>query len=302
MRFAPPQENRARCRSDALLLILFYALWGISGFTTYWRSGGSEIERAAGFLALLFPALWLTLSGRLIRDLWRPGSVPAVRIEESRRDTLRSQRRGLASCLLIPLVEFLALGSTHTLRVYLIGAAAHLIGELLLWRVGRHLGAPPPQSAPPDPSLAAPLQSLDRMRRLALGECLVGLLLFGGFCWLRADELADGRWQRTLLGLYILLIQPRTQQDSLAAWRRELTAAATALPEDRDWRLEVLRPRIQEGVDHLRSIALIAPVPVILELGLSGTAWTLLAVAYGLLCFLPFELWYRRFVRTLTTL
>ena len=86
------------------------------------------------------------------------------------------------------------------------------------------------------------------------------------------------------------------------AWRRELTAAATALPEDRDWRLEVLRPRIQEGVDHLRSIALIAPVPVILELGLSGTAWTLLAVAYGLLCFLPFELWYRRFVRTLTTL
>ena len=97
MRFAPPQENRARCRSDALLLILFYALWGISGFTTYWRSGGSEIERAAGFLALLFPALWLTLSGRLIRDLWRPGSVPAARIEEGRRDTLRSQRRGLAS-------------------------------------------------------------------------------------------------------------------------------------------------------------------------------------------------------------
>ena len=83
----------------------------ISGFTTYWRSGGSEIERAAGFLALLFPALWLTLSGRLIRDLWRPGSVPASRIEEGRRDTLRSQRRGLASCLLIPLVEFLALGS-----------------------------------------------------------------------------------------------------------------------------------------------------------------------------------------------
>ena len=82
MRFAPPQENRARCRSDALLLILFYALWGISGFTTYWHSGGSEIERAAGFLALLFPALWLTLSGRLIRCFAASGNrFLTVRLE-----------------------------------------------------------------------------------------------------------------------------------------------------------------------------------------------------------------------------
>ena len=302
MRSTPLCQGRDRCRYDALLLVLFHILWAIWGFNIYWGSGGSKIERAAGFLALLLPALWLTLSGRLIRDLWRSGSLPAARIEENRRNTLHLLRRNLASCLLIPLVEFLALGSAHTLRVYLAGVVAHLIGELLFWRVGRHLDAPPPQPAPPDPSLAAPLQSLARMHRLALVECLAGLLLFGGFCWLRADELAGGRWQRTLLGLYVLLLQPRTQQNNLAAWRRELSAAAAALPEDRDWRLDVLRPRIQEGVDQLRSFALIAPVPVILELGINGTAWTLLASAYGLLCFLPFELWGRRFLRTIASL
>lgn len=55
-------------------------------------------------------------------------------------------------------------------------------------------------------------------------------------------------------------------------------------------------------MDQLRSFALLAPVPVILELGINGTAWTLLASAYGLLCFLPFELWGRRFLRTIASL
>lgn len=83
--------------------------------------------------------------------------------------------------------------------------------------------------------------------------------------------------------------------------RRQLTVPGEAGPA-----LAALREQLGTHREQQMTQVLLAPLAVIIDLIQSESPlallWLVLAVAYGLLCFLPFELWYRRFVRTLTTL
>lgn len=68
---------------------------------------------------------------------------------------------------------------------------------------------------------------------------------------------------------------------------------STAPLEDVGEGIEDLRSSARDGLDQLRTFAMVSPVFLLLELGISGTASYWPSVLFGVLFYLIFEVWQR---------
>ena len=82
-----------------------------------------------------------------------------------------------------------------------------------------------------------------------------------------------------LMGFVLTFLQPKTQFGLVWTWQDKIRELSTAPLED--------------GLDQLRTFAMVSPVLLLLELGISGTASYWPSVLFGVLSYLIFEVWQR---------
>ena len=96
-----------------------------------------------------------------------------------------------------------------------------------------------------------------------------------------------------LMGFVLTFLQPKTQFGLVWTWQDKIRELSTAPLEDMGEGIEDLRVQRQDGLDQLRTFAMVSPVFLLLELGISGTASYWPSVLFGVLSYLIFEVWQR---------
>ena len=96
-----------------------------------------------------------------------------------------------------------------------------------------------------------------------------------------------------LMGFVLTFLQPKTQFGLVWTWQDKIQELSTAPLEDMGEGIEDLRVQRQDGLDQLRTFAMVSPVFLLLELGISGTASYWPSVLFGVLSYLIFEVWQR---------
>lgn len=93
------------------------------------------------------------------------------------------------------------------------------------------------------------------------------------------------------MGFVLTFLQPKTQFGLVWTWQDKIRELSTAPLEDMGEGIEDLRVQRQDGLDQLRTFAMVSPVFLLLELGISGTASYWPSVLFGVLSYLIFEVW-----------
>lgn len=95
------------------------------------------------------------------------------------------------------------------------------------------------------------------------------------------------------MGFVLTFLQPKTQFGLVWTWQDKIRELSTAPLEDMGEGIEDLRVQRKDGLDQLRTFAMVSPVFLLLELGISGTASYWPGVLFGVLSYLIFEVWQR---------
>ena len=94
-------------------------------------------------------------------------------------------------------------------------------------------------------------------------------------------------------GMLLTFLQPKTQFGLVWTWQDKIRELSTAPLEDMGEEIEDLRVQRKDGLDQFRTFAMVSPVFLLLELGISGTASYWPSVLFGVLSYLIFEVWQR---------
>lgn len=78
-----------------------------------------------------------------------------------------------------------------------------------------------------------------------------------------------------LMGFVLTFLQPKTQFGLVWTWQDKIQELSTAPLEDMGEGIEDLRVQRQDGLDQLRTFAMVSPVFLLLELGISGDSFLL---------------------------
>ena len=144
----------------------------------------------------------------------------------------------------------------------LLPSAAPLVGCLMLGNLFKESGA------------------VDRLNKTAQNELMNIVTIFLGIT-VGATATAS------------TFLQPKTQFGLVWTWQAKILELSTAPREAMGEGIEDLRVQRQDGLDQLRTFAMVSPVFLLLELGISGTASYWPSVLFGVLSYLIFEVWQR---------